>query len=935
MLSFSPLLGINLSLLGTRRSLIIPSSLRLSRAARFPLVQLTKIEPFTLHSPLLQTSKLLSAANSARLHRRAEQPDIGWDNWNPLDANIDSPFNLDSFNDNPDQASTLENRESNRLDHLDRDSDFFTTIITPELVRDNPIVDRPSGGKDGVKVPVLSKKDRLQILSPEESKSQSKSKSSAKKSSDSVKPVKSAKLDRNKSSEILPEITTQIHPQATPTDTNEIDVEKNLTESTGVLDVDINDPILTTASPLFPHPAGTPTPSTELELDPKFGSNSRSDNLHSNPLPPQTNINPPNLFSASFPSIQPVETSILSNQLEADSESEIKLRLDNPSQNLLPHPANINTPTILPTAPSPQAEKPTSSNSLDLDTKSVSELIPDNIWQDSLSTQNNINQSNSPLTEIPAVEKTTINESEYNSFSDHLPQQLISPLTNIDAPTLISTLQTEETSTQPQPEIANTTIIDSTTEFIPANFAEHPVPTNINQPIHPSTAAPFLQTQETPILFDPLAVDHESANTLLPANLFPASINPPTFPSTQIDQTPIQLDEVGTQKTTITDSASEFIPNTIQPNTLPTQITISDSIATSFPRAESIDVDNIPTEIPDNLDSIISKISTTNLKPEASKSSIIQAENLSLFTTEQEESITTPTPVKGYATGGHVKESSRVDLQSIAASDTVSAMLTPGEFVINAKDAQKNLNLLTHINSGGEPDSVEPTIAPTPQTTESLASNQTSTENLSTAIQRKSQDSLASPSLQQEIDLHQISFLNKSPLDTPKHSQIDSRDRSQNYASPSLIFRKPTVSTQSNYSGIDTPDRWNSMEELINGGDRHSDISSFNSFVDPSSSSPQQHHIDNHHPSPSISPQYTSPVLGFATGGEVAPADISREIEPIAETIEAPTSNQQGEEGNNDPAELEILAREIYYRLRQRLEIERERHGSYSGNLSW
>ena len=85
--------------------------------------------------------------------------------------------------------------------------------------------------------------------------------------------------------------------------------------------------------------------------------------------------------------------------------------------------------------------------------------------------------------------------------------------------------------------------------------------------------------------------------------------------------------------------------------------------------------------------------------------------------------------------------------------------------------------------------------------------------------------------------------------------------------------------------------------------------------------------------SPNIALKHVSLARGFADGGEVTPADVYTKTEPIAVTIEAPSSINRTQ--NNDTAELELLAREIYHRLRQRLEIERERHGSYSGNLSW
>ena len=135
-------------------------------------------------------------------------------------------------------------------------------------------------------------------------------------------------------------------------------------------------------------------------------------------------------------------------------------------------------------------------------------------------------------------------------------------------------------------------------------------------------------------------------------------------------------------------------------------------------------------------------------------------------------------------------------------------------------------------------------------------------------------------------------------------------------------------SPQPQYTGTDTPDRWGSIEDLMNGVSNNLDRFS----IDHSS---QQHSETQSQSLPRISPQYTSPIRGFADGGEVTPSDISRTIAPITYTIESPISNPQQQAENNDPAELEILAREIYHRLRQRLEIERERHGSYSGNLPW
>jgi hypothetical protein len=286
---------------------------------------------------------------------------------------------------------------------------------------------------------------------------------------------------------------------------------------------------------------------------------------------------------------------------------------------------------------------------------------------------------------------------------------------------------------------------------------------------------------------------------------------------------------------------------------------------------------------------------------------------------------TIPAPTVGYATGGYVKDANHIDLQSIATSDTVSAMLTPGEFVINAKDAQKNLDLLTHINRGGEPEAT----LPNPEIQPSIIESGSASPDIApTSIQRKRNDSLISPSLQREISLQQLSPLINTELDPSQSSQTEGSNSSPMYSSPSMVFRKPMSSSQPQYQSTDTPDEWGSIKALINGSSNNSDPSSFENI------SSQQSDLESR-ASPMISPQDPSPTREFAGSGEVTPSDLSTTIEPITQTIESPINNPQSQLENNDPAELEILAREIYHRLRQRLEIERERHGSYSGNLAW
>ena len=53
-------------------------------------------------------------------------------------------------------------------------------------------------------------------------------------------------------------------------------------------------------------------------------------------------------------------------------------------------------------------------------------------------------------------------------------------------------------------------------------------------------------------------------------------------------------------------------------------------------------------------------------------------------------------------------------------------------------------------------------------------------------------------------------------------------------------------------------------------------------------------------------------------------------MEPVTKSINMSSNSKE-----NDEIALESLAREIYSRLRQQLEIEKERQGSYLGRLPW
>ncbi|PAX60087.1 hypothetical protein [Brunnivagina elsteri] len=314
-----------------------------------------------------------------------------------------------------------------------------------------------------------------------------------------------------------------------------------------------------------------------------------------------------------------------------------------------------------------------------------------------------------------------------------------------------------------------------------------------------------------------------------------------------------------------------------------------------------------------------------------------------------------PAPT-GYATGGLVAQTNISDNSAIAPSDTVPAMLTPGEFVINVRDAQKNINVLRHINTGGTlPENI--TISKTPsiepievkdtsyiQPLTQVDNFQNSPDIISPKITNTSVSSLPSPKIKNPVIIarHPLQF---NTFDNSNHSLPDENlttkipNNHNNYSSPSLIFRQAktkNTATDNNYN-TSLPIQWGSVEELLNGN--ADEFITFNFSQDHH----QKSNLDDltNLQTPQILTKRLPAIQGFADGGEVAESDIATDIEPITETIQSPTesannSNSSNEEKSKENSpDLEILAREIYSKLRQRLEIERERYGMYSGRLPW
>ncbi|MEH2278811.1 MAG: hypothetical protein V7K40_29495, partial [Nostoc sp.] len=199
-------------------------------------------------------------------------------------------------------------------------------------------------------------------------------------------------------------------------------------------------------------------------------------------------------------------------------------------------------------------------------------------------------------------------------------------------------------------------------------------------------------------------------------------------------------------------------------------------------------------------------------------------------------------------------------------------------------------------------------------------------------------NSLIPSSLGLDIGKQKLSILDSPQLNTLQNKTTDASKPSPQYSSPSLIFRKKNLTNHTPPQSSNTPSQWSSVEELLNGN--NDEFTSFNfngveSNKQKSSGSPQV--FAKHLPS----------AKGFAAGRKVTPPDISRrDIKPVTKTIENTylssrdnksddTSSSSKGDNKDDPGDLEALAREIYHRLRQRIEIERERHGRYSGRLPW
>ncbi len=273
-------------------------------------------------------------------------------------------------------------------------------------------------------------------------------------------------------------------------------------------------------------------------------------------------------------------------------------------------------------------------------------------------------------------------------------------------------------------------------------------------------------------------------------------------------------------------------------------------------------------------------------------------------------------PPQGFSVGGQVL-ASRTVVKPIDASDIVPAMLTPGEFVVNATDAQKHLPLLHHINQGGhlEVSADQGSEANTPQMMEQ-SSQKKPLEVSALSNQKWSSNFRIYPQL----------LPTNQPLQSGAFAEPHIHQSDSFYKAPDLIFRsqQPSLPSSSppNHSSVTLPTTWNSIEDLLQ-------VTANEPHSRPVDDSKPSHHDSN----PTLS---NAPFHELATSETISNLSPSNTLQTNIETIREPgNKTQKPNDAKTLEAALEILAQEIYVRLQQCLTIERERQGIYSGRLPW
>ena len=895
-------LGNNIHPLGVISSLSTPDRMILKKQSHSLHSRSNFLSPIQTKLPLVTSSKFFLS----REHEPSIQPLIGWDSW-------------DSW-DNQDINSDLPLLES----------DFFDSIALPE----NSHVNTSEIVKDSIPEILPNRIDKK--TSDDTSQQLNiKSKSKSKKINKSQKPLEKKSKSKSKKA-----VKSSVAKNSVQSDVNINSHENSLLTSDEPLSVEANleIPTLQLDNAVVDNSLVLPSALTSPDLD---DAPTLTHPLANDENTVGAHIAVPNSESSVAKSFIAIQQEIDSN-VSSESPASIPVQL---------------TPTSADIEDAPSLFRNSDNNEALVISESQSAMVVNvsdiSANLTSLQRDNYLESTNSEFTESqpilvpPEIVETPI----ITPTSSEIGETAIAPLTAI-SPEIVETAIAPLTATSS--EIGETAIAPLTATS--SEIVEIPTISTISPEIGETAIAPLLATSpeigETPII---TATSPEIGKTAI-APLFATSIveTPIITPtSSEIGETAIapltatSSEIVGTA--TITPTLPENFETAIAPLTATSPEIVETPIITAI-SPEIGETASILREIIDNEQIVESEFTSAVTKEENPEISTFvdtsdnptSAQNeVNTLPQVKQNAIAENLPApKGYATGGHVIDSHVENRQQIAPSDTVPAMLTPGEFVINTRDAQKNLPLLHHINTGGIPhDIILPSLqTPNPQEPEEETSPETPTKVDSfshTSLQLKSAEtdspeisnSLIPSSLGLNISKQKLSILTSPEIYTLHNETIDVGESSPQYSSPPLIFRKTNSTTNTSSQWSNTPSQWSSVEDLLNGND--DEFTSFD-FNDGESNS-QNYEFSHVSESPQVFAKHLPSARGFANSGEVTPPDISREIAPVTETIESASSFSQ----EDDTADLEALAREVYSRLRQRIEIERERHGGSSGRLPW
>ncbi|MEH2144170.1 hypothetical protein, partial [Nostoc sp.] len=383
--------------------------------------------------------------------------------------------------------------------------------------------------------------------------------------------------------------------------------------------------------------------------------------------------------------------------------------------------------------------------------------------------------------------------------------------------------------------------------------------------------------------------------------------------------------------------------------------------ATSPETGETVIAPEISATLPENGETVIApKVSTTS--PETGETVI--APKVSATSPENGETVIAP---KVSTTSPEIGETVIAPKISTASPETGETASIFRKTIDNEQTVESefpftvtNPEISTFVDTSDNPTSPQDEVSTPPEVeqnslqtpnfkeSEEKTSPETSTKVDSfanTSLQLKSAEThspqisnfLIPSSLGLDIGKQKLSILDSPQLNTLQNKTTDVGKPSPQYSSLSLIFRKKNLTNHTPSQSSNTPSQWSSVEELLNGN--NDEFTSFNfngveSNNQKSSGSPQV--FAKHLPSEK----------GFTAGRKATPPDISRrEIKPVTQTIKNTYSSSRNDKDDKassskaddkvETADLQALAREIYNRLRHRIEIERERHGHYSGRLPW